>query len=81
MNFNIDAYMESRDRDYDYYLFWADDIYSKVWDLVCEAITVTRCQNAISHYLMDAGQEEFYQEDGYILGEIIFESVKQERGI
>jgi hypothetical protein len=73
--FNVDQFLN---RDYDYYLFWADEIFSEVWNFVFDCKNEKQVQIRITHWLMDQGQEKFYQEDGFILGSIIWESVKAE---
>jgi hypothetical protein len=70
--FKVEDYMERMERDNDYYLFWAEEILSNYMDelILCDSLLKT--QIAVSHILMDEGQEENYQEDGFILGDIIF---------
>ena len=71
-------YLEAFDRDFDYYLFWADEFQQENWELICECSSLMKLQIACAHILMDNGQETNYQEDGFILGEIIWESIKGE---
>ena len=77
---NIDQYLISRDRDYDYYLFWADEIFDLAIDYLIDSKTEMKCQIASAHFLMDRGQEKFYQEDGFILGQIFWNQLKQLKG-
>jgi hypothetical protein len=77
---NIDQYLKERNRDFDYYLFWADDIFDLAFDYIIESGSLVRCQIAAAHFLMDQGQEKFYQEDGHILGEIFWNSIKNLQG-
>jgi hypothetical protein len=77
--FNVNEYLESIERDYDYYLFWADDIEIDYFDELVLCDSLTRLQIKLAHMLMDNGQEKNYQEDGFILGEIIWANILKTR--
>jgi hypothetical protein len=71
-------------KNIDYYLFWAEEMMEKHFDDLILLDSKTRVQIKCAHILMDEGQEEEYQEDGFELGNIIWEmiiSIKKERGI
>jgi hypothetical protein len=72
---DMEEYLERNDRNYDYYLFWSEEFIQDHFDdlILCESEMKT--QITCSHILMDEGQEKNYQEDGFILGEIIFEMI------
>lgn len=73
-----DQYLKQRDRDFDYYLFWAEEIYDLAFDRLIDSKSLEQCQIRTAHFLMDQGQEKFYQEDGTILGEILWAMIKEE---
>lgn len=73
---DVNAYLEEMDRDYDYYLFWAEEFdMAEFWD--CH--TLVKCQIRAAHLLMDMGNEDTYEEDGFIIGEIIWATKVMEK--
>jgi hypothetical protein len=74
--FNQEEYMETVERDYDYYLFWAEELMNDHNGYFEDCRNLLKTQIRCSHLLMDLGQQENYQEDGFILGEIIWENIK-----
>lgn len=79
MAWNMDEYLELKERDYDYYLFWAEEFLNENFDELVMIESLVRMQIACSHILMDTTDDAHYQEDGFILGEIIFAGFEQER--
>ena len=80
MAFNEVEYLEMFDRDYDYYLFWAEEFQEKHWDDLCECQSLMKMQITCSHIIMDQYCDSYnYQEDGFILGEIIWATLQQIR--
>jgi hypothetical protein len=60
-------------KDIDYYLFWAEEFIQEHFDDLVLLESMTQVQIKCSHILMDSGQIKDYQEDGFELGEIIWE--------
>lgn len=71
-----EQYLKERNRDFDYYLFWADEIYHLVFDRLIDSKSLFQCQIRTAHFLMDQGQDRFYQEDGAVLGEILWNTIQ-----
>lgn len=77
MSFNIDNYLKQVDRDFDYYLFWADEFHDKYEDELVELDSMEAIQIECTKLLMSEGQAERCKEDGFILGEIIFYALRE----
>lgn len=66
-------------KNIDYYLFWAEEFVEEHFDDLILLESKMKVQIKCAHILMDAGQEEDYQEDGFELGEIIWEMLESVR--
>jgi hypothetical protein len=64
-------------KDFDYYLFWAEDFYEENYDELILLPSEMKVQIKCAHILIDQGSNLDYQKDGYELGKIIWPAIEK----